>query len=177
MIAKIAAVFALIGAAVDACADLLTKLLPPELLETLKGESPEGLLKMKEYLIDTVNDKVDLMGINEEQERQLIETMVNLLIDEYIDDTEAEFLLLTQDEQQEKLEAKKLELEREKTFSQRWFEQEQVLLDRKMERIEDCLKQIQRDKSALRRFTGFLRRIKNWSDGGNAIPNGLHSQS
>ena len=72
---------ALIGKAIDTSADLLTKLLPPELLETLKGESPEGLLKTKEYLIDTVNAKVDLVGFNEEKERRLIETMINLLID------------------------------------------------------------------------------------------------
>lgn len=151
---------ALISTALDGSADLLTKLLPPELLESLKGESPEGILKMKEYLIDAVNVKVDLVGINEEQERQLIETMVNLLIDEYIDDTEAENLLLTQEEQQAWLEEKKLALEREKTFSQRRFEREQVSLDRKLDRIEARLKEMRRSRSFLRRLLGFLRRKK-----------------
>ena len=143
---------ALIGKAVDTSADLLAKLLPPELLKTLQGESPEGLLQMKEYLIDTVNAKVDLVGVNEEQERQLIETMVNLLIDEYVDNTDAEFLLLTQKEQQVRLKETMASLEREKKFSQRRFEREQASIDRKMARIQKRLKEIRRNKSFLRRF-------------------------
>lgn len=54
---------ALIQKAVDSSADLLTRLLPPGLLETLKGESPEGLLKMKEYLINNVNAKLTLWAL------------------------------------------------------------------------------------------------------------------
>lgn len=152
---------ALISQAVDSSADLLTRLLPPDLLETLKGESPEGLLKMKEYLIDTVNAKVDIVGINEEQEKQLIETMINLLIDEYVDETDAEFLLLTQDEQQERLQERKLVLERQKIFSQRRYEREQVSLDRKLARIEERLKEIRKSKSFLRRLFRRGKKKKN----------------
>eukprot|EP00977_Amphora_coffeiformis_P008992 scaffold2033_cov164-Amphora_coffeaeformis.AAC.31 len=151
---------ALIGKAIDTSADLLTKLLPPEMLETLKGESPEGLLKMKEYLIDNVNAKVDLVGVNDEQERQLIETMINLLIDEYVDDTDAEFLLLTQQEQQIRLEEKLTSLEREKMFSQRRFQREQAKIDSKIVRIQVRLKEIRRNKSFLRRLLGMFRRKK-----------------
>lgn len=149
---------ALISKALDSSADMMTKLLPPDMLESLKGESPEGLLKMKEYLIDAVNEKIDLMGVNEEQERKLIETMINLLIDEYVDDTDAEFLLLTQEEQQARLEEKKQGLEREKAFSQRRYEREQSNIDRKLERIKARIKSIRREKSLLRRL---LRRKKN----------------
>lgn len=149
---------ALIGKAVDRCADMLTKLLPPELLGSLKGESPEGLLKMKEYLIDTVNAKVDLMGVNEEQERKLIETMVTLMIDEYVDNTEVEFLLLTQEQQQIRLDEKLLALKREKVFSQRRFEREQASIDRQMERIRKRLDKIRRNKSFLGRLPSRFRR-------------------
>lgn len=143
---------ALISKALDSSADMLSKLLPPELLESLKGESPEGLLKMKEYLIDTVNAKVDLVGLNEEEERQLIDTMINVLVDEYVDDTEAEILFLNQEEQEIRLREKRLGLEREKEFSQRRFEREQANIDHKLERIKQRLKEIRRSKSLLRRI-------------------------
>lgn len=151
---------ALIGKAIDTSADLLTKLLPPGLLETLKGESPEGLLKMKEYLIDTVNAKVDLVGVNEEQEHELIETMINLLIDEYVDNTDAEFLLLTQQEQQVRLKEKLIALEREKVFSRRRFDREQATIESKMKRLHVRLREIRRNRSFLRRLLRAFHRTK-----------------
>jgi hypothetical protein len=146
---------ALISQAVDAASDILTKFLPPDLLDTLKGESPDGLLKMKEYVIDNVNAKVDLVGFNEEQERLMIETMVNLLIDEYVDETDAEFLLMTPQEQLERLQERKRVLERERTFSQRRFEREVESIDVKLARIDKQLKELSQSKSL---FSRILRR-------------------
>jgi hypothetical protein len=143
---------ALISQAVDGASDILTKLLPPDLLDTLKGESPDGLLEMKEYVIDSVNAKVDLIGFNEEQERLMIETMVNLLIDEYVDETDAEFLLLTPQEQQERLQERRRMLERDRTFSQRRFERQLESIGGKLARIDEQLKVISKSKSLLNRI-------------------------
>lgn len=127
---------AILTTAVGLCADTLQALLPPDLIETLKGESPEGLVRMKEYLILTVNEKVDLVGLSEEQEKVLIESMIEILIDTYVDDTEAEFLLLTKEEQQSLLEERAALLEREMELSTRRYEREQQNLAAKYERIQ-----------------------------------------
>jgi hypothetical protein len=55
---------ALLQSAVEMCAETLQALLPPELIETIKGESPDGLLRMKKYLIAQVNKRVDLAGLS-----------------------------------------------------------------------------------------------------------------
>jgi len=127
---------AILTTAVGMCAELLQTLLPPDLIETLKGESPEGLLRMKEYLITTVNAKVDLVGLSEEQEQVLVEKMVEILIDTYVDDTEAEFLLLTKEEQQSTLEEKATSLNREMESSTRRYQREQQNLAAQLERIQ-----------------------------------------
>jgi hypothetical protein len=142
----------IIGAAVEASAGVLQSLLPPDMIETLKGESPESIGKMKEYVITKANAKLDLAGLNKEQERMLIEAMVNILIDAYMDDTEAEFLLMTADEQRVKLEERKDTLERKKTFSQRRYEREQANLAIQIERVEVRLKVLRRSRSWLARL-------------------------
>jgi len=132
----------LLIAAVASCAQTLQALLPPELIETLKGESPDGIAKMKEYLIATVNERVDLAGLSEEQERTLIETTVEILIDAYVDETEAKLLLLTKDEQREELMQRQALLEYERELSQRKYEREQQNLRAKLERINERLEQL-----------------------------------
>ena len=129
-----------LSVAVASCAETLQTLLPPELIETLKGESPDAIAEMKEYLITTVNERVDLVGLSEDQERILIETMVQILIDTYVDETEAEFLLLTQDEQREELMQRQALLEYQMEVSQRKYEREQKNLGAKIDRINERLK-------------------------------------
>jgi hypothetical protein len=86
-------------AAVEACASTLQFLFPPELLRTLKGETDHNnLMEMKQFLILKVNEKVDLVGLNEQQEESLIRTMVDLLIESYVDPTAASILLLNKKE-------------------------------------------------------------------------------
>lgn len=130
---------AILTTAVGMCADTLQALLPPDLIESLKGESPEGLVRMKEYLITTVNERVNLAGLSEEQEQVLIESMVDILIDTYVDDTDAEFLLLTKEEQQATLEERADKLSRELELSTRRYEREQQNLAAQYERIQSRL--------------------------------------
>jgi hypothetical protein len=80
--------------AIEACAGTLQTVFPPEIIHTLKGESSQSLVELKQFLIQKVNKNVDLIGLSEEQEESLIRTMVDLLIESYIDPTAAELLLL-----------------------------------------------------------------------------------
>ena len=82
----------------------------------------------------------------------MIETMVNLLIDEYVDETDAEFLLLTPQEQQERLQERRRMLERDRTFSQRRFERQLESIGGKLARIDEQLKVISKSKSLLNRI-------------------------
>lgn len=84
----------IITMAIEACAGTLQAIFPPEIIHTLKGESTQSLVEMKQFLIHKVNQNVDLIGLSEEQEESLIRTMVDLLIESYVDPTAAELLLL-----------------------------------------------------------------------------------
>ena len=134
--------------AVASCGDTLQTLLPPEFVETLKGERPEALLEIKQFLVQKVNEKVDLVGLNEEQEQVLIEKTVDILVDKYVDGTEVEFMLMGKEEQLTKLEEKKLLLEREIELSKQRFEREQENLAARMERINLKMKEARRGKVA-----------------------------
>ena len=57
----------------------LSRLLPPSFLQALRGESPAGLAHTKDFIIDQINQDVDLMGLNESQERDLIALLTRLL--------------------------------------------------------------------------------------------------
>lgn len=84
----------IISMAIEACAGTLQMIFPPEIIHTLKGESTQSLVELKQFLIQKVNKNVDLIGLSEEQEESLIRTMVDLLIESYVDPTAAELLLL-----------------------------------------------------------------------------------
>ena len=131
----------ILEAAVEMCATTLQTLLPPSLISTLKGETPEGLSTMKGYLIKTVNEKIDLIGFSEEQEEVMIRTIIEILIDTYVDDTDAELLILSQEEQEMKLQNKVIELEREMKASEVRFAREQNNLKAQIQRIRDRIEQ------------------------------------
>lgn len=85
----------IITVAVEACAKTLQTLFPPDLLRTLTGEADHNnLVEMKQYVIMKVNEIVDFVGLNEQQEEVLIRSMVDVLIESYVDPTAAELLLL-----------------------------------------------------------------------------------
>lgn len=125
--------------AVETCAEALQELLPPELIQTLKGEQPESMLAMKTWLVEKVNNRVDLVGFNEEQEETLIRTVVGMLLDQYVDGTEMEFLVLSPEEQQEKLKEKYNLIEREIILSKQRFDREQQNLRARLDRLKTRL--------------------------------------
>ena len=87
----------IITVAVEACAKTLQTLFPPDLLRSLTGETDHNnLIEMKRYVIMKVNEVVDFVGLNEQQEEALIRSMVDVLIESYVDPTAAELLLLNQ---------------------------------------------------------------------------------
>jgi hypothetical protein len=114
--------------AVNMLADSIEMLMPPELIRTLKGESGESLAEMKKLLIQRVNEKVDLVGFNEEQEESLIRTTVELLIDAYVDPMVNDRFLLTREEQRDKVEKKIASVKRQLELSRARFDREQASL-------------------------------------------------
>ena len=122
--------------AVDACAETLQKLLPNNLLESLVNESSHGLAEMKELLIQKVNAKVDLIGFDEAQEEAIIVSMVDTLIDTYIHNTDAEYLLLNEQEQGDMLQERVKELEWELQASQARYEREQANIQAQLELVK-----------------------------------------
>ena len=93
----------------DVCASALQEqVLPTSLIAPRKGESLDIISQMKEYMIETVYQKVDLVGFSEKQEEATIRTtMVEIILDTYVDGTQAGFLVLFKEEQLAKLEEKR----------------------------------------------------------------------
>lgn len=126
----------ILQAAVNHVADTLESLLPPQFLETLRGASPNGIAETKSFLVDTVTEKVTVVGLSKEQEHAMIETLVDILLDTYVDETEAEFLVLTKEQQEEEMLERMRLLERELELSQRRHEREQIAIKAKMDRLK-----------------------------------------
>ena len=130
---------AILFLAVEKCANLIQELLPPELIRNLQGEDPRGLSEMKDYLIESVNSKVDLIGFTEEQEAALIRTMIDLLVDMYASDTDAALLLCSPTEQKEKIRQELAKLDWEIHASQARFQREQEALLQHRDRLQVLL--------------------------------------
>jgi hypothetical protein len=60
------------------CAKILQNLFPEDAIKSLSGESPEGIAKFKTLVIDRVNERVDLIGMSEQQERAFVESLVDI---------------------------------------------------------------------------------------------------
>jgi len=118
----------IIQQAMDKCAAMLESILPRELISSLRGEPLHSVATFKDFLIQKVNEKVDLMGLTEAQEDALIRTMVDMLIEEYVDPTATETLLLTKEEQRTKYEEQVLAIEHEMQLSKLRFDREQAHL-------------------------------------------------
>ena len=77
-----------------------------------------------------------MIGLNEENERKLIETVVGVLVDQAVDGTELEYLILSPDEQKELLREKCALLEHEIQVSKERHEREQRNLAARLERLQ-----------------------------------------
>jgi hypothetical protein len=124
----------------EACSEQLLRLLPPELIGVLKGQSSQGLGQTKEIVVKRMNESVDMVGLNEDQEawllQNLVDVVVDLLIDELIDETEAELLLMNPTEQRQELSERQAIVQRKLRLSKRRFENKQSYFQAKLERIQ-----------------------------------------
>jgi len=127
----------LLERALDACSDRLVEVLPRELVEALKGESCDGLEKTKEFVVVSLNRKVDIIGLTEDQERQLIEMLVDVCVDILIGDTEVELILMNPEERINALEERTVVLTRQLEISKKRHEAEQANLVAQIRRIEE----------------------------------------
>jgi hypothetical protein len=125
--------------ALDACADRLLEVMPPRLIDILKGQGSEGLETTKQYIVERVNRGVDILGLTEGQEAWLLENLVSTVLDVLIGDTEAELLLMNPGEQRTKLLQRQAALQRDLRLCQRRLEQEKVFYEGQLERINKRL--------------------------------------
>jgi hypothetical protein len=111
---------------IDQCAHVLDWILPPNFLTTLRSMPMNGMDEMKEYLVNTVSEHVDLPILNDSQERSLIEGLVTVLIDSTNNSTEndATFMMLTEERQREQLLQRCHELEQDMVRCRREYKQE-----------------------------------------------------
>ena len=126
----------LLERALDACSDRLAEVLPRELVEALKGEYCVGLESTKEFVVASLNRKVDIIGLTEDQEQQLIKMLVDFVVDIAIGDTEVELLLMDPEERITALEERKVVLTRQLEISKKRHEAEQENLMAQIRRIE-----------------------------------------
>jgi hypothetical protein len=136
----------LLTSAVEACAHVIENVLPQEVAKALSGESPDGIAKTKALVVNRINEQVDLIGLSEEQEKSLIETLVDLIINEYVDGTQAEYLFLDITGQEELLKERRDQVIREGEFSKRRFQREQKNVASKLERIDGRIEQVNKQQ-------------------------------
>jgi hypothetical protein len=136
----------LLTSAVEACAHVIENVLPQEVVKALSGESPDGIAKTKALVVNRINEQVDLIGLSEEQEKSLIETLVDLIINEYVDGTQAEYLFLDITGQEELLKERRDQVIREGEFSKRRFQREQKNVASKLERIDGRIEQVNKQQ-------------------------------
>jgi len=132
----------LLERALDACADRLMEVLPRELVEALKGvETCDGLEKTKQFIVASINRKVDIIGLTEDQEAHLIEMLVDFIVDIAIGETEVELLLMSPEERIAALEERKVLLKRQLEISKKRHEAEQANLMAQIRRIEERIRE------------------------------------
>jgi len=126
----------LLERALDACSDRLAEVLPRELVEALKGENCDGLENTKEFVVASLNRKVDIIGLTEDQEQELIKMLVDFVVDIAIGDTEVELLLMNPEERITAWEERKVVLTRQLEISKKRHEAEKANLMAQIRRVE-----------------------------------------
>ena len=128
----------LLERALDACADRLLEVLPREMVDALRGVSSyDGLEKTKGFIVASINRKVDIIGLTEEQEAQCIAMLVDVVFDLIIGDTEFELLLMNPEERMSALQEKKVALGRQLEIAKKRHEAELTNLEAHIRRIEE----------------------------------------
>ena len=128
----------LLDRALDACADRLLEVLPREMVDALKGESNyEGLESTKGFIVASINRKVDIIGLTEDQEAQLVAMLVDMVVDLVIGDTELEFLLMNPEERISALQEREVALRRQLEITKKRHEAELTNLEAQIRRIEE----------------------------------------
>lgn len=136
----------LLASAVEICAKAVQDILPGDVIKALSGESPDGIAKTKSLVVDRINEKVDLIGFSEKQERCFIETLVDLLINECVDGTQVEYIFLDAEGQEALLKERRNQVVREGKFSERRFQREQKSVASKLQRIDDRIDEARKRK-------------------------------
>jgi len=128
----------LLERALDACANRLLEVLPRELVHALRGvPNCDGLEKTKEFVVASINRKVDIIGLTEDQEAHLITILVDVVIDLCIGDTEVELLLMNPEERTNALQERTVALKRQLKIARKRHKAERTDLEAQIRRIEE----------------------------------------
>ena len=144
----------LVRVAVDACASTLEKVLPPGLLEALQGESQETIDKMKLYTVENVNRLLDIPGLSDEQQREILESLVNIVVDYYLGgvDSDGNAVNKSPKEQLRLLREKRDRIALEEELCERRYAREKVNLRLERKRIKQSIRETKRKMGFFRRF-------------------------
>jgi hypothetical protein len=136
----------LLATAVDRYSKILESILPAGLIDTLTGEDPEGVAHMKEYLIGRLNGRINIPGLSEEREEELITTLIDIYLDEYVDETPGSRLMfMNENEKKEDLVERCTILQRKLRYSTSRYEREQKNINAKLQKLTKNLEQIKLD--------------------------------
>lgn len=120
---------------IDRCADILEWILPVDFGTTLRDMPVDGVEEMKVYLVDTINSRINIPMLNEDQEQALIQGLVTILMDSSarlfeLEENEGDnttmttnvaFMLLSEEGQQQQLIRRCEQLEQDMVQSKRDF--------------------------------------------------------
>jgi hypothetical protein len=152
----------LIQRAVDVSADAIAAILPSDLMQTLRGEhNDNGWDQIKEQVVQKVGDTIDLsMFLTSDQTTFFVRTMVDLLLRQYVEGTDAELLLMAGDldRQEASLLSQQAMLQREKKYSRRRYEREMTALQAQSRRVRERLRHVRHQRPWYRRLFRLLLR-------------------
>ncbi|KAL3904754.1 MAG: hypothetical protein SGARI_004777, partial [Bacillariaceae sp.] len=116
----------LLTQALEGCAEQLAEIMPLGLVEVLQGQHGcgEDLQQTKAFLVEKLNQRVDMVGLSEKQEAWLLDNFVDVVVDVLLEGTEAQLLLMSPAEQLEELEERRVVLNHDLKLCRRRYEQE-----------------------------------------------------
>ena len=91
----------------------------------------------KDFIVANINRKVDIIGLTEDQEAQLIAMLVDMVVDLVIGDTELELLLMNPEERISALQEREVALRRQMEITKKRHEVELTNLEAQIRRIEE----------------------------------------
>ena len=129
--------------ALEASSDQLEQLLPPEVVDFIKGQENEGLEEFKTFVVERLSRKINIFGLSEKRKQWLVESLVGSVLDALLDDTELEMNLMTPGERRAKLMERTPSLTHPLEISRRKYDQDKRKFEAQIDAIDAELQDIE----------------------------------